>query len=307
MQVHSYGKVWTVGHLQAQDLFEGPVVVQEKVDGSQFSFGNIGGKLCARSKGAPVGDGGNVEGMFAKAWKTAELIFNTGTIPEGMVIRGECLEKPKHNSITYDRVPIGNIVIWDITERDGSEIYLPPERVQALAKMWGLETVPTLYAGELDGRTLKGYLEDWLKRESFLGGATLEGIVIKNYKRVDGMGKMLSAKVVRPEFKELNNENWKSQQTGSAIEQIIASFNQEAIWLKAIQHAKEEGVLLNEPKDIGYLIGAVKRDFGIENGDAVKKKIFQEFYSDIERGILRGFPEWYKARLLEAALEDNSL
>jgi hypothetical protein len=302
MQVHAYGKVWAVGHLQAGDLFEGPVVVQEKVDGSQFSFGNVKGKLCARSKGAPVGEGGNVEGMFSKAYRTAQMIFATGTIPEGMVIRGECIEKPKHNSLTYNRVPVGNIAIWDITEEDGSEKYLPPERVQELAKMWALEVVPTFYQGPLDRHSLKQSLEDWLKRESFLGGATVEGVVLKNYRKVDGMGKMLCAKVVNESFKELNSENWKAQQPGSAIERIITSFNSENIWKKAIQHAKEDGHLLNEAKDIGYLIGAIKRDFHEENGEAIKKKIFREFYSDIERGIMKGFPEWYKTQLLEAAL-----
>lgn len=47
------------------------------------------------------------------------------------------------------------------------------------------------------------------------------------------------------------------------------------------------------------LIGEVKRDFHEEHGEMIKKKIFREFYADIERGIMHGFPEWYKAQLLE--------
>jgi RNA ligase len=306
MKVHSYGKVWALGHMQAEGLLMGTVVVQEKLDGSQFSFGNIGGELCARSKGAAVGEGGNVEGMFSKAYKTADLIFRTGTVPENMVVRGEVLEKPKHNSLTYNRTPTGNIIIWDITLNDGSESYLPPHEVKRYADMWGMEVVPTYHIGALTTNDLKQSWEKyWSKKDSVLGGP-IEGIVIKNYARTDGMGKMLCAKIVREEFKELNNENWKSQQTGSVIDQIIASFNRENIWKKAIQHAQETGVLTNSAKDIGYLIGAVKRDFGTENGKAIKKRIFKEFYSDIERGIMKGFPEWYKAKLLDEALNKES-
>lgn len=36
---HSYPKSLNVGHKLAEKLFDGPVVIQEKVDGSQFSFG----------------------------------------------------------------------------------------------------------------------------------------------------------------------------------------------------------------------------------------------------------------------------
>ena len=85
----------------------------------------------------------------------------------------------------------------------------------------------------------------------------------------------------------------------------IADFNKENIWKKAVQHAKEEGKLLGEPKDIGYLIHAVKKDFGIENHEEVKKKLSKAFYSEIERGIMNGFPEWYKAELMKGVLDEN--
>src|SRR5208282_2714926 len=146
-KVSSYGKVWALGHKQAIDILDGPVVIQEKVDGSQFSFANIGGELLCRSKGQQIGDGGNYEGMFAKAVKTADLIMRTCTLPEGMCVRGECLEKPKHNTLGYSRVPDGNIAIWDITENDGSEVYLAPERVREIAGMWSMEVVPTFFEG----------------------------------------------------------------------------------------------------------------------------------------------------------------
>ena len=108
-----------------------------------------------------------------------------------------------------------------------------------------------------------------------------------------------------------HKSGWWSGCLGELVCKYIAtarcglSFNKEAIWQKAIQHAREDGLLLNEAKDIGYLIGAVKKDFHEENGEAIKKKLIKEFYSDIERGVVKGFPEFYKAQLLEKALEEK--
>jgi ATP-dependent RNA circularization protein (DNA/RNA ligase family) len=289
--------------MQADGLLDGPVVIQEKIDGSQFSFGNLNGELHARSKGVQIGIGGNCEGMFKKAYRAADLIFRTGTIPEGMVIRGETLDKPKHNTLAYSRVPTGNVIIFDITPEDGTERYLAPNEVRGLADKWGLECVPILFSGEVTAPEIKKLWEtDWSQRESVLGGAKIEGVVIKNYSKVDGMGKLLCCKLVRDDFKEANTENWKAQQPGSIIERLILSFNKEAIWEKAIQHARDDGKLLGEAKDIGYLIGTLKKDFHEEHSERIKKEIFKEFYSDIERRVMKGFPEFYKAQLLDKAL-----
>jgi hypothetical protein len=298
-KLSSYSKVWPIYHQQAQELLKGPVVIQEKVDGSQFSFGNLEGELHCRSKGQAIGYGGNQEGMFAKAVNTASLIFRTGTLPEGMCVRCECLDKPRHNTLAYKRVPVGNIVIYDITKQDGSEIYLRPEEVRNYAVQWGLEVTPLFYYDTITEQRLKSLLPEWLQRESFLGDAKIEGIVVKNYAKCDGFGKFLVGKFVSDSFKEHNKENWEAQSHGSAIDQIIASFNKEAIWQKAVQHKRDDGVLVNAPQDIGMLIGEIKKDFHEEHGEMIKKKIFREFYADIERGIMRGFPEWYKERLLE--------
>ncbi len=299
MNISGYSKVWALGHLQALDILDGPVVIQEKVDGSQFSFANAGGELLLRSKGAEIHA---PDGMFKRACETAERIFKTGTMPEGMVVRGECVDKPQHNTIRYARVPIGNIAIWDVSEKDGSEVYLPTEAVRGLSAVWGMECVPTYFEGVITGPELRALSQDLLKRESFLCGSPVEGIVIKNYKKCDSFGKMMCAKIVREEFKEQNGAIWEKQSHGSAIERIIESFQREAIWRKAVQHAAESGVLLNEPKDIGHLIGLIKRDFHEEHGDAIKKALVKAFYDNIERSIMHGFPEWYKAQLAERVL-----
>ena len=302
-KLHSYSKVWAIGHAQTKNLFKGSVVVQEKIDGSQFSFGVIDGALHCRSKGQAVGSGGNQEGMFAEAVKTANLIYSTGTIPEGMTVRCEFLQKPKHNVLAYSRTPIGHLIIYDISMpgQDGLETYGTTEFVKGYADMWGLETVPTYLQGELSAQEFRGLLPKWLQQESILGGPKIEGVVVKNNQEYDEFGKRLAGKYVSEQFKEKHDDTWKTRQTGSVIEQIIASFNKEAIWTKAIQHAREDGVLLNEPKDIGYLIGAVKKDFSEENEPWIRKRIFEEFYDDIVKGVLSGFPQWCKEQLMKGA------
>lgn len=47
--LNSYPKVYALGHPALAGLFDGPVIVQEKVDGSQFSFGLLGQELVCRS------------------------------------------------------------------------------------------------------------------------------------------------------------------------------------------------------------------------------------------------------------------
>ena len=42
------------GTSETEDLFKELVIVEEKIDGSQISFGKIDGELYARSKGATL-------------------------------------------------------------------------------------------------------------------------------------------------------------------------------------------------------------------------------------------------------------
>ena len=50
-QINSYPSVMQIGHKMIADIFSGEVIVEEKIDGSQFSFGVINGELTCRSKG----------------------------------------------------------------------------------------------------------------------------------------------------------------------------------------------------------------------------------------------------------------
>jgi hypothetical protein len=43
MSLRSYSSPFNLGHKALEDLFDGTVTVQEKIDGSQFSFGVFNG------------------------------------------------------------------------------------------------------------------------------------------------------------------------------------------------------------------------------------------------------------------------
>lgn len=144
-----------------------------------------------------------------------------------------------------------------------------------------------------------------LNHESCLGGAKVEGIVVKAYGRFTRDGKTMMGKYVSEVFKEKHVEDWKLRNPGSGdrVTQIINMLRTEARWQKAVQHLREQGVLLGEPKDIGPLIGELKRDLFEEELDWLKQRLFKEFIDDVVRGVLRGFPEWYKEKLLERAFD----
>jgi len=296
---HTYPKIYALGHVAVLDIFDGKTILQEKVDGSQFSFGVFNGVLRCKSKGkeqlidAP-------DKMFNKAIETIKGIQDK--LVDGWTYRGEYLQKPKHNVICYSREPKGNIILFDIN--DGQESYLPPDKVAAAAEALGLECVPTFLTDLTSSPTLEE-LDKWLETESILGGHKIEGVVIKNYSQFGRDKKVLMAKFVSEAYKEKHSRHWKiSAKTGKNITQIITEvYRNENRWNKAIQHLKEKGELDVSPKDIGPLIKEIQQDVLDECSEEIKNKLFNYFWGDISRGIIRGFPDWYKRELVKNVSE----
>ena len=151
--IRSYPTVYPIGHRAISNIFSGPVLVEEKCDGSQFSFGLIGGELVCRSKGkqqlidAP-------DKMFNQAIATVKTL---DLHPE-WTYRGEFLGKPKHNTLAYSRVPQRNIIIYDVNT--GLEEYMPLEEKHMEAQRLGLEFVPAMFEGTVtDFEMFKSFLD----------------------------------------------------------------------------------------------------------------------------------------------------
>jgi hypothetical protein len=110
-----YPKVRTVGHLEIEALLEGPVSIQEKVDGSNFSFGKTReGELFAMSHHKRF-DLSQPEKMFLPALEHVQSIESK--IPTGHLFRCEYLSKPKHNVLEYSRIPKNHLVLFEVEQQ----------------------------------------------------------------------------------------------------------------------------------------------------------------------------------------------
>lgn len=296
----SYPKIFTLGHRAVKNLLDFPVTVEEKVDGSQISFGlGSDGELHVRSKGAEL----NIiapDKMFAKGVEV--LKSKTSLLKPGWVYRGEYLAKPKHNTLAYDRNPKDFIVIFDICT--GVETYLSPDLKRQEAARVGFEAVPELFSGKLASSE---DVRELLKRQSFLGTVPIEGVVIKPLAAdlfgIDG--KLLIAKFVSEDFKEVHRMEWRdSNPTGLDIcEKLGTVYKTPARWQKAVGHLRDAGKLEDSPKDIGLIIREVPKDILAECEADIKDKLFEWAWPKISRLVNQGLAEWYKEQLLAKQFE----
>jgi hypothetical protein len=297
--IQSYPKVWNLGHPSVVDLFDGPVVAQEKVDGSQFSF-QLGddGALRMRSKGQDVYDderGGRINsfGMFEAGIAAIESIRRLLT--PNFVYRGEYLMKAKHNTLAYDRAPNLHVILFDV--ECGHHTFLSPDALGAEAARIGLEHVPYFDVEAHNPETINALLE----RVSVLGGQKIEGVVFKNYARFGVDGKVLMGKYVSEHFKEVHRTSWKTENPsqGDVVSMLAQSMRTPARWDKAIQHLRDDGKLTDSPKDIGPLLKEIQRDLAAEEERAIKDALYKWALPQISRVAVSGFADYYKGRLLE--------
>lgn len=297
---HSYPKIYNLGHRAVKDILDTEVNIEEKIDGSQFSFGlDFEGELHVRSKGAIMYLDAP-EKMFTKAVETVKNL--KGMLHPGWTYRGEYLAKPKHNVLCYNRVPDDNIIIFDIN--DGEESYLQYEDKYTEAKRLGLECVPCLYHGLVKEAS---EIRTLLETQSVLGGQKIEGVVIKpTLYNVFGLDKkVLMAKFVSEAFKEIHHGEWKNENptTNDIIEQISQDLRTPARWNKAIQHLREQGKIEDSPRDIGVIIKEIQHDVIDECADEIKERLYNYASKHILRKVTSGFPEWYKEELLKKQFE----
>lgn len=295
MTIPSYVKIHHLGHHMVENVFQGPVYVQEKIDGSQFSFLFTGNELHFRSKGAiihpPVSDK-----LFKASVDSVISLVEQNIIPQGMVFRCEAMCAPKHNTLCYVRAPKWNFIVFDIQDINSKEFMLP-EKVKEICEALGLEYV----FSEKVEISSKEDISDMMQKNSMLGGKR-EGLVFKNYNQFTKMGDPCFAKWVSEEFKEVHNKAFRNANPtkDDIIEHLISQYATEQRWSKAIQHKRENGELDNSPKDIGPLMAEIQQDVLEECKEEIARKLFSFFWNkNLKRGVVRGFPEWYKNRLME--------
>lgn len=298
---HSYPSIYAIGHAAIADLLSRDVLVEEKVDGSQFSFGIFGGELAIRSKGAKM----HIEAperMFSRA---AETVKEIGPLlRDGWTYRAEYLAKPKHNTLAYDRAPDKHLIIFDINI--GNEQYLDYDAKAEEARRIGLEVVPRIFTGRISS---VDQFRDLLDRQSILGGQKIEGVVVKPLVPIFGLDKRaLLGKFVSEHFKEIHGVEWKkSNPTPSdVVMELGKRYQTPARWAKAAQHLREAGKLEGAPRDIGNLIKEAVADIEKECGDEIRQRLFEWAWPSIRRMATHGLPEWYKEELLKSAIDSQA-
>lgn len=308
-----YPKIPSLGSIGTDQIFNGEYIIQEKFDGSQFSWmseevendfcdGYFALKLRAFSKNKELNIVENKEKLFknainhlGKQWNILDV--DNCEASKNLIFFGEAFQAPRHNKIKYERVPVNNIMLFDIFDKEKGEFITTKETLKHWASVWDIEWVRYWDQTEMAGLVKDNLLDKIFGEESILGGARIEGVVIKNYGQSNSKtgAEPLMVKHVSPEFKEVKPRPVGSRSTN--LKEFIESFRTEARWDKAIQRFKEGFDFPLEDRNIGQLVRDIHTDLIIEEEDNIKKALWEMYKKDILSTSVRGFAEYFKERL----------
>ena len=285
-----YQKIQQAYKPEVEDIFDGYVVIEEKIDGSQFRIeikkdGTI-------SCGSHHQDGIIADSMFKLGIENAQHIFANYKPSEDITVFCEYLSTIKQNSIPYGKVPLHNLIIFDV-KRD--TLYLNRAQKELFAKEHGMDVVPILWEGDgskisTDGKIHDTFKEELLKKESCLGHGKgfdrIEGFVVKNYAKFYDInryphyeGHWKCIKIVNDSFKEKNNEE--NPNRTNKFQELKDNYRTEARCLKTIQHLKEKGLLKGDLSDLGLLVPEMKHDIEEEEGEGLKNTLYKMFAPEV--------------------------
>ena len=192
--------------VEAGELLDGAVVLEEKLDGANLGFSvSPAGELLAQNRGqylqAPF------SGQFVRlpAWLAvhaqtlqAELLAHAN---DKLMLFGEwCAAR---HSLNYDRLPDW-YVLFDVYDQ-ATQVFWSSVRRDALARRLGLVTVPRLGRGRFTLDQLKTKL---VEEPSRFRDGELEGIVIRRESPTECIQR---AKLVRASFTQGIEDHWRSR------------------------------------------------------------------------------------------------
>ncbi len=299
--ISAFPKIFTLGQVYILDIFKDPVEVTEKVDGSQFNFGNVNGELFMRPKGKEL-FAGDPEKMFKEAIEYVLSI--AGILPDNTIFHCEYLQKPKHNVLAYERTPKNHLILFGVST-PSEKFESDYTKLVQWSDILGVSVVPLLFCGVIHNME---ELTSLLNADSILGNVKVEGVVCKNYARNLLLGghvvPVMMGKFVSEKFKEVHSKNWSTDfKSKNRWEVFMEKYRSEARWEKAVQHLSETGVLEGSPRDIGKLLCEIQCDIEAESSEDIKAFLWKEFGQDLKRKAIAGFPEWYKDRLAKKSFE----
>lgn len=301
--IKGFPKIFHIGDRHIENLLEGEVEITEKIDGSQFNFAKIGDEVHMRSKGAIVLME-DANKMFNQAKHFVSQIADR--MPRGIVFHGEYLQRPRHNTLEYSRVPLGNIMLYGATLHNNT--MMDWESLRQWAKFFECETVPLI--GKFTNINVDEIIDiahEVTSKESGLGKANAEGIVVKNYGHETMAGgqiiPLLCGKYVSEAFKETHKVAWKDNNK-SPVQLVKEYVRSENRWKKAVQHLRDAGTLEGSPRDIGNLMKEINQDIDAELKEEIKERLWAGFRREILSSATSGFPEWYKEQLMKGTINE---
>lgn len=297
-----YPKIYNLGRDETVDVLKGTCDIYEKVDGSQFkwSVDEIGELKVYTKSTQLVSPWHNVNRLFKTS--VYHLLGIKDNCHRDLLYFGEAISKPKHNKIKYDRVPQGNTVLWAAWDTMLG-CWLTHDRLQEEAKLLEIDCIPLLGVVK-EGMDTK-QLDEFLDTESFLGGAKIEGIVIKNYSNffngTANLDSVVQAKYVSEKFREMakfGNPVQHDQNYG-------LDFDTEIAWQKAYMRMCEGGLAEGNDKDIGKVIRELHRDIDEEYKPIILKYLWKIHSKNVKSRMTRGLADWMKAKMARRLLDEN--
>jgi hypothetical protein len=193
-------------------LLHKAIVAEEKLDGANVALWLDGHRIeCALRSGAGSADRAGQLGTL-RAWVAERTDDLRGLLVGGLALYAEWLYLT--HAIRYTSLP-AYLVALDIRRPDGS--FLTPGDRAAAAMSAGLAVPPELWRG------VPGGLEvvERLLGPSRWSAETAEGVVVRT---LDGSGSRV-AKLLRPGFRTLGDEDWKAGRPRNELAHREASWH----------------------------------------------------------------------------------
>ena len=204
-----YIKIKQLGDEENTGIFDSPndeIVIQEKVDGANMSMRFIDGEVVFGSRNRFLIGGLETGKPWAEGIAFLKECMGEKTLNSDYIY---FMERMTKHSLNYNWDTIPKVLGYDILYIGADEpAYLGYEHICREYKRLGIPMVPLQYNGKIKDIDVTK-IESFIKKSAY-ADTDQEGIVIKNYNRVNSFGRQLFAKIVTADFKEKNKVAFKA-------------------------------------------------------------------------------------------------
>jgi len=199
MEFKKYHKIKVIGDEENKELLSNPddlIVIEEKMDGGNFRFVIINGKIIMDSRTRELDEDNKNIKNFKRCIEHIRSNLETKDLSlyEGFIFYGECMIS---HTMQYDWENIPPFLGFDIYNNK-LEKFIEFDAVLIMYKQLGLDMVPIIEVKP--AKDIKQLTDDDVPDSKYYAPSAkdkkAEGIVLKNYKR------QVMAKYVRDKFKE---------------------------------------------------------------------------------------------------------